>query len=216
MFTVDGHTYERTEIQHWLDNGHDTSPITNLPLERNGQIDRSLTPNIRLRQAIEEWDRSRQAFQNSIDPNDLRLHASKQPFSGMTDADKQACPLYSDMARLHPETRGLAEIGVGQDKSVYRGLWKGQSVAILHMRRGSCETEARIFSLLGKHPHLVRFHGMAVLEDGSQSLVTELASFGSMDVVLEQNLGGLRSLSVEAWQKMQIEILSQVSHSNSR
>eukprot|EP00282_Hemiselmis_andersenii_P022056 CAMPEP_0172025258 /NCGR_PEP_ID=MMETSP1041-20130122/15794_1 /TAXON_ID=464988 /ORGANISM="Hemiselmis andersenii, Strain CCMP439" /LENGTH=129 /DNA_ID=CAMNT_0012680927 /DNA_START=155 /DNA_END=540 /DNA_ORIENTATION=+ len=52
--TVDGHTYERREIEAWL-KSHDTSPLTLLPLTRDGRVDKSLTPNIALRKAIYEW-----------------------------------------------------------------------------------------------------------------------------------------------------------------
>eukprot|EP00035_Acanthoeca_spectabilis_P013578 m.252944 g.252944 ORF g.252944 m.252944 type:complete len:263 (+) comp15925_c0_seq3:153-941(+) len=47
--TVDGQTYEREHIAEWLKN-HDTSPLTNARLG-----DKTLTPNIALRKAIDEW-----------------------------------------------------------------------------------------------------------------------------------------------------------------
>ncbi len=182
---------------------------------RDRVIDKTLTPNLALRSAIEEWTKSQQGrhhgFQSSIDTNELRIHASTQALEDMTEADKQASPLYSQMGFLPPERRKLAEIGVGHSKSVYRGFWRRSNVAILHMRNGSCETEARIFSLLGRHPHLVTFYGVAVAEDGSQSLVTELAALGSMDEVMERNVDSLRILTAEAKQKLYIEFLSQVS-----
>ncbi|PUZ76958.1 hypothetical protein GQ55_1G331800 [Panicum hallii var. hallii] len=46
----DGFTYEAEAIMGWLDSGHDTSPMTNLKLERC-----ELTPNRALRSAILEW-----------------------------------------------------------------------------------------------------------------------------------------------------------------
>eukprot|EP00656_Telonema_subtile_P040825 TRINITY_DN4590_c0_g1_i1.p1 TRINITY_DN4590_c0_g1~~TRINITY_DN4590_c0_g1_i1.p1 ORF type:complete len:769 (+),score=134.77 TRINITY_DN4590_c0_g1_i1:130-2436(+) len=49
VITVDGHTYEREAIQLWL-RDHDTSPMTNAPLEST-----ALTPNIALRHAIDDW-----------------------------------------------------------------------------------------------------------------------------------------------------------------
>nr|DAD47638.1 TPA_asm: hypothetical protein HUJ06_017575 [Nelumbo nucifera] len=47
---ADGYTYEYAAIREWLDRGHDTSPMTNLPL-----INQELTPNLTLRSAIQEW-----------------------------------------------------------------------------------------------------------------------------------------------------------------
>ena len=212
--TVDGSTYERSAIQDWFDRGNDTSPSTGARLLRDGLVDKTLTPNLVIKSAIEEWMKSRQGpqgFQSSINISELRIHASRQALETMTDAQKQASPLYSQMGLLPIDKRKLAEIGVGQDKSVYRGFWKGSNVAILHIRRGSCETEARIFSLLGRHPHLVTFYGVAVAEDGSQNLVTELASLGSMQDVMERNEDALRALNAEAKQKIFIEFLSQVA-----
>ena len=49
VITSDGHTYERTEIEKWLKE-HSTSPVTNLELPN-----KTLTPNIGLRQSIEEF-----------------------------------------------------------------------------------------------------------------------------------------------------------------
>jgi hypothetical protein len=47
--TPNGHTYERANISEWLA-GHNTDPFTRIPLTSN-----QLTPNIALRDAIEEW-----------------------------------------------------------------------------------------------------------------------------------------------------------------
>ncbi|MED6133653.1 hypothetical protein PIB30_030173 [Stylosanthes scabra] len=47
---ADGFTYERDAITEWLENGHDTSPMTNLKLSHL-----YLTPNHALRLAIQEW-----------------------------------------------------------------------------------------------------------------------------------------------------------------
>jgi hypothetical protein len=210
--TADGQTYERKAIQEWFDRGHKESPLTGAPLVRNGLVDKTVAPNFALKSAIGEWAQLRHGFQSSIKPSELRLHASSQTLDSMTETDKQSCPLYSQMANLPNNQRKLAEIGVGQEKSVYRGFWKGINVAILHIRKGSCETEARIFSLLGRHPHLVTCYGMAIGEDGSHSLVTELAPLGSMEDAMERNIGILWALTFEARQKIFIEILSQVSN----
>jgi hypothetical protein len=47
---ADGFTYEAEAIRSWLDSGHDTSPMTNMPLEHD-----ELVPNRALRSAIQEW-----------------------------------------------------------------------------------------------------------------------------------------------------------------
>ncbi|KAG4978746.1 hypothetical protein JHK86_038220 [Glycine max] len=47
---ADGFTYEGDAIREWLENGHDTSPMTNLKLSHL-----FLTPNYALRLAIQDW-----------------------------------------------------------------------------------------------------------------------------------------------------------------
>lgn len=47
---ADGFTYEAESLREWLDNGHETSPMTNLKLAHN-----NLVPNHALRSAIQEW-----------------------------------------------------------------------------------------------------------------------------------------------------------------
>ncbi|KAL6657274.1 hypothetical protein ACP70R_005054 [Stipagrostis hirtigluma subsp. patula] len=47
---ADGITYEGQAIREWMENGRETSPMTNLKLEH-----RSLTPNHALRLAIQDW-----------------------------------------------------------------------------------------------------------------------------------------------------------------
>ncbi|KAL9304682.1 putative U-box domain-containing protein 55 [Arabidopsis thaliana] len=47
---ADGFTYEAESLSEWLDNGHETSPMTNLKLAHN-----NLVPNHALRSAIQEW-----------------------------------------------------------------------------------------------------------------------------------------------------------------
>ncbi len=55
VVAADGITYERKEIATWLTH-HNTSPLTNIPL-----LNKTLIPNVNLRQAIEEY-----ANQNGI------------------------------------------------------------------------------------------------------------------------------------------------------
>ncbi|KAK4746472.1 hypothetical protein SAY87_012784 [Trapa incisa] len=47
---ADGFTYEANAIQGWLSSGHNTSPMTNLPLPND-----HLIPNRALRSAIQDW-----------------------------------------------------------------------------------------------------------------------------------------------------------------
>ncbi|KAJ3689816.1 hypothetical protein LUZ61_018980 [Rhynchospora tenuis] len=47
---ADGFTYEADAIRRWLSGGHNTSPMTNLPLQHC-----NLIPNLVLRSAIQEW-----------------------------------------------------------------------------------------------------------------------------------------------------------------
>lgn len=54
----DGHSYEYEEIKAWLDEGHDTSPVTLDKLKH-----RNLIPNRSLRSAIEHW-RNQTQFSN--------------------------------------------------------------------------------------------------------------------------------------------------------
>lgn len=56
VMTIDGNTYSRSSIAQWLSE-HDTSPLTNELLLRDGRLDKSLRPNYALKQAIDEWRR---------------------------------------------------------------------------------------------------------------------------------------------------------------
>ncbi|XP_010556544.1 PREDICTED: putative U-box domain-containing protein 55 isoform X2 [Tarenaya hassleriana] len=47
---ADGFTYEAEALREWLNNGHETSPMTNLKLTH-----KNLVPNHALRSAIQEW-----------------------------------------------------------------------------------------------------------------------------------------------------------------
>ncbi|KAI5413413.1 U-box domain-containing protein 33 [Lathyrus oleraceus] len=50
QIAADGFTYEGDAIREWLENGHDTSPMTNLKL-----IHLLLTPNHSIRLAVQDW-----------------------------------------------------------------------------------------------------------------------------------------------------------------
>lgn len=47
---ADGFTYEGEALRDWLENGRETSPMTNLKLNHL-----HLTPNHAIRQAIQNW-----------------------------------------------------------------------------------------------------------------------------------------------------------------
>jgi hypothetical protein len=49
VVAADGHTYNREQIQNWLEN-HDTSPLTSEPLEN-----KMLFPNLAIRRQINAW-----------------------------------------------------------------------------------------------------------------------------------------------------------------
>ncbi|KAK7407195.1 hypothetical protein VNO78_08902 [Psophocarpus tetragonolobus] len=51
---ADGFSYELDAMEHWLQSGHDTSPMTNLRLKHT-----FLTPNHTLRSLIEDWQTSK-------------------------------------------------------------------------------------------------------------------------------------------------------------
>ena len=76
-------------------------------------------------------------------------------------------------------------ISAGSFKTVYRGTYQVRGapqpidVAILQMRAGSIESEAKMFLQLGRHPRLVRFYGQCT-EGDDQLLVTEFAPHGSL------------------------------------
>ena len=59
VLTSDGHTYERKNIEAWLQN-HSTSPITGLPL-----ADKTLRPNFAIKMAV-------QAYQEVLDALDAK------------------------------------------------------------------------------------------------------------------------------------------------
>ena len=211
--TVDGQTYERRAIQGWFDGGRVTSPSTGLRLEKNGALDLSLVRIIALKSAIEHWtaeQHARRGFR-TIDAGLLRLNVFvNRDLASITQQEMGASSLFADVETLPEVQVKLAELGGGQDKSAYRGFWEGKNVALLLVRRGTCDTEAKTFTKLGTHPHLITFFGLSVLPNGKQSLVVELAPMGSLDNVLEAQIEGLRGMSDSARSKMLLEVVSQV------
>jgi len=80
------------------------------------------------------------------------------------------------------------KIGVGAFKTVFKGTWSNQTVAIMQVREGACSLEAAVMANLGRNKFLVQLHGVA--RDGQHDyLVTEFVKYGSLDAVLENNKG---------------------------
>jgi hypothetical protein len=188
--TADGHSYERKDIEEWLfTKNQDTSPKTGAKLGKDGEPDRSLRPNHALRQAIETWKQTMLESQRFISCSELRLNLSGLPLDSMADTEKQSFPIYS--VNLRREHKRVAEIGIGPNKIVYRGIWKDRNVAILHVRRGIRARDANAYEHVSTNERVAAYYGMCLWEDGSQHIVTELAPMGSLDVVVEQSIHGV-------------------------
>mmetsp|Transcript_27732 Transcript_27732/g.65887 ORF Transcript_27732/g.65887 Transcript_27732/m.65887 type:complete len:790 (-) Transcript_27732:520-2889(-) len=72
-------------------------------------------------------------------------------------------------------------IGSGSCKTVYRGMWSSNSVAIVQMRSGGMQAEANIMRELGLHPNLIRFYRWARDHNGHEYMIMELMSEGSLE-----------------------------------
>ena len=150
--TADGQTYDRAAIERWLER-NDTSPATGATLP-----DKRLTPNIALRQAIEEWEHA----------HALHVRRADIEQKGPPMASGSFKTVYQGFLRQH----------------VQDGECRKVPVAVLKMRRGDCATEASMFLKLGRHPHLVRFMGQCV-EGEEHILLTEFAPLGSLSDAFE-------------------------------
>ena len=76
------------------------------------------------------------------------------------------------------------QVGKGAFKSVYEGEFRGQRVAVLRLRAGSCDVEADVFLRLGRRRGLVQFIGMCCERPDEQLLLTEFAPHGSLSELL--------------------------------
>ena len=152
VLAADGQTYDRPAITSWFERS-DMSPVTGARLPN-----KTLSPNIALRQAIEEWEHV------------YCLHVRR------ADIELEGRPLA--MGSFKTVFRGTLR-QVSQD-----GSHRKIEVAVLQMRRGDCTTEARIFLELGRHPQLVRFIGQCV-EGEDHILLTEFAPLGSLSDAFE-------------------------------
>jgi len=151
--TADGHTYERAAIEEWLA-GHDTSPSTGVELPN-----KNLTPNLALRNSIDEWQET----------YGMHLRRADIVIEGRPIAAGSFKTVYKGSLRVHAPG--------GDSKTVV--------VAVLKIRKGDCATEADMFLKLGRHPRLVRFFGQCV--DGEdQLMVTEFAKHGSLSDSFEK------------------------------
>ena len=151
----DGHTYERQAIERWFAQGKHTSPKTGARLQNQ-----EMHPNHALRNAIERW---RETFFREIKPSQVVVKWSSQ-------------------------------IGRGSFGRIFAGELNQRQIAVKAMSPGQCEEEAAKLIKMGRHPGLLRYLGICNLEqhvtlaDGyvvGQLLITELASFGSLDNLLE-------------------------------
>ena len=153
VICVDGQTYERHAIEAWFARGVMTSPSTGAELPHA-----TLTPNIGLRNAIEEWQESHAMHLRKAD-----IEMEGRPFAAGSFKN-----VYRGSLRI----------------TVRGGASKRVTVAVLKMRRGDCAMEARMLLKIGRHPRVVRFLGQCV--DGEdQLLITEFAPLGSLTHALE-------------------------------
>lgn len=154
----DGYTYERAAITRWIKiNG--LSPITGAALD----VD-FLQPNRALKDAITEWE-SAIASQLRETGGLPRLRFRDIKFS----------------------ENEVQQAAAGSYKRVIRGKLSvdGRSVAVGSCRNGeSLEVEAEVMHRLGRHPRIVPFLGLAIDDSGTEHLVTEWATYGSLDGVL--------------------------------
>ena len=165
VVTADGHTYEREQIAIWFAQGHDTSPRTNAVLEHVNVV-----PNTALRQAIEAWEEGNIARRLVI-PRSALTELEERPSAAGSFKTMYRGKLSLQMAgRVLPNAPPEARDAV--------------DVAVLSMRAGTVESEARVFLKLGRHPRIVRFFGQCVDGD-NQMLVMELAPRGSLDALME-------------------------------
>ena len=153
----DGHTYEREAILEWLRRRRE-SPLTRQPLDVAG-----LNPNIALRKAIEEWNEAMSAMRAALSGGLPLVQYADIDFSAFQDQRPAA----------------------GSFKRVVRGHLRGCNVAVAACPTGeSLQVEASVLHRLGRHPHIVKFLGLAKDSEGVDHLVTEWSRYGSLDTIL--------------------------------
>ncbi len=151
--TLDGHVFERTEIENWLRvNGpRAISPVTGIPLE---SIDLISIPSVSA--AIQDYLITR------------------------WNAINFCCGI-----KFSSLTISLTIVGIGSNKTVYKGRWKNKDVAILEMRKGIFR-EINVLRFLKPHRNIVCFFGLCV-NYKKHFMVAEFAPLSSLDLVLENN-----------------------------
>ena len=124
-----------------------------------------LNPNITLRSAIAEWHEAMSAMRAA------QRGGGGLPLLQYADID------FSAFRDQRP--------AAGSFKRVVRAHLRGCNVAVAACPTGeSLEVEASVLHRLGRHPHIVRFLGLAKDSQGVDHLVTEWARYGSLDSVL--------------------------------
>eukprot|EP00803_Ostreobium_quekettii_P002341 evm.model.scf_47.1 EVM.evm.TU.scf_47.1 scf_47:4525-13989(-) len=83
----------------------------------------------------------------------------------------------------------IEKIGSGSFKTVFRGKWGSNDVAIARMRKGGVVLEARLMDKLQSHPNLVTFYRWTQDQKGNEYIVMELIRGGSLDKFLRQRAG---------------------------
>lgn len=146
IITATGQTYEREAIELWLRN-HDTCPLSGINLLGSRQI----TPNISLRNSIDEWK----------DMVDKALKWNKHEVS---------------FEEIEIESMLVST----RTKEIFKGTFLKTPVAIciLKNRGGLGDREADILSSIGKHPNIVRFIARSTDKDGRGVIILELAPSG--------------------------------------
>jgi len=83
------------------------------------------------------------------------------------------------------------DVGSGSFKQVFKATWSRKEigpvdVAVLALRSdiGDMKRELKVFAELGKHHHLTRLLALTTNPEGRMCLVTEFASWGSLDKVI--------------------------------
>ena len=81
---------------------------------------------------------------------------------------------------------GLGNLGWGSFKRVQKGRWKGEEVAVATVLDNDVllEEELQVMHVTGRHPHILKLHGVARDPQGKEHLVQELATSGSLQDAL--------------------------------
>jgi serine/threonine protein kinase len=128
-----------------------TNPTTGLPLEN-----RTLAPNHALRNAIEQWQKSR------------------------ADATAEPRHLLPKDSITVNHTKVLSR---SPGKTTYQGSWQGEAVAVTCLKPTEYAAYPEQLAQAGNFPHVVKFCGLVQTTEEVQ-LITELAPGGSLDQTL--------------------------------